>query len=354
MKKSVLALALCLVFAIPAKPQGVLSKVKNTVTRELSANSGKDSEKSESQPAPEPSCACSDATLVIDLEFFKIDYKEISVSMKEDGSILVKDKISRKYYIAKNGTTEGPLNEGDPRLKGFEPAGSDYGNETRSDDWTEKFPGFISKTAGKYTFKFNGKAYGPYAQINDFAISRSKTKFAAIVIENVLITEDQGKQMEEAIKNAKTDQERMEIAMKYSQQMQQSMLQGGGPGSIQPKLVSNITGATSDPMSLMGGTLNSHIKYDDILVLTPDKIIDLQGKSVLTIDNAEGSFQNLFVNSSNSRYARYNYGTLSFSDKKVLSELFNPFLTKTGDKVYLAYMYYSPSKNSVMQCKIPF
>jgi hypothetical protein len=354
MKKSVLALALCLFFAIPTKPQGVLSKVKNTVTRELSGNSETGSEKSETKASAEPSCACSDAILIIDLEKFKIDYKEISVSMKEDGSILVKDRISRKYYISKNGATEGPFNEGDPRLIGFEPGGSDYSNESSSDDWTEKFPGFISKTAGKYTVEVNGKSYGPYAQINDFAVSRSKTKFAAIVIENVLITEDQGKQMEEAIKNAKTDQERMEIAMKYSQQMQQSMMQGGGAGSLQPKLVSNIPGAISDPMNLMGGALNSNIKYDDILMVTPDKIIDLQGKSILTLDNAEGSFQNLFVNSSNSQYARYNYGTLTFSDKKILSELFNPYLTRSGDKVFLAYMYYSPSKNSVMQCKIPF
>lgn len=354
MNKSVLALALCLLFAIPAKPQGVLSKVKNTVTRELSGNSGTESEKSETKAAAEPSCACSDATLIIDLEKFKIDYKEISVSMKEDGSILVKDRISGKFYIAKNGITEGPFSDGDPRIKGFDPAGSDDGNDKKSDDWTEKFPGFITKTAGKYTFKVNGKTFGPYAQINDFALSRSKTRFAAIVIENVLITEDQGKQMEEAINNAKTDQERMEIAMKYSQQMQQSMIQGGGAGSIQPKLVSNIPGAISDPMNLMGGTLNSRIKYDDILVVTPDKIIDLQGKSVLPLDYAFDTYQSLFVNSSNTRYARYNYGTLTFSDKKVLSELFNPYLTRSGDKVYLAYMYYSPSKKSVMQCKIPF
>lgn len=354
MKKSVITLVFCLFLAIPVMPQGVLSKVKNTVTRELSGNSGTDSEQSGSKPSAEPSCACSDATLIIDLEKFKIDYKEMSVSMNDDGSILVKDRISRKFYIAKNGTTEGPFNEGDPRLKGYEPAGIDDGNETTSDDWTDKFPGFILKTAGKYTVKINGKTYGPYAQINDFAVSRSKTKFASIVIENMLITEDQGKQMEEAIKNAKTDQERMEIAMKYGQQMQQSLAQGGGPGSLQPKLVSNIPGAISDPMSLMGGTLNARIKYDDILVVTPDKIVDLQGKSILSLDNAESSFQNLFVNSSNSRYARYNYGTLTFSDKKVLSELFNPYLTKSGDKVYLAYMYYSPSKNSVMQCKVPF
>jgi len=34
--------------------------------------------------------------------------------------------------------------------------------------------------------------------------------------------------MEEAIKNAKTDQEKMDLSMKYSQQMMQKMQQGGG------------------------------------------------------------------------------------------------------------------------------
>jgi hypothetical protein len=29
-------------------------------------------------------------------------------------------------------------------------------------------------------------------------------------------------------------------------------------------------------------------------------------------------------------------------------------LVKIDGKVFLAYMYYSPKKNSIMQCKIPF
>jgi hypothetical protein len=34
--------------------------------------------------------------------------------------------------------------------------------------------------------------------------------------------------------------------------------------------------------------------------------------------------------------------------------LFNPHLIKTGSQVYLAYTYYSPKKNAMMQCKIPW
>lgn len=351
MKKSIFIILLSLILSYPATSQGLLNKVKNSVTRELPDNSVEGSGKNSSKPAPEPSCACSDAVLFMDLGRFKIDYKEISLSMKDDGSILVKDKISGKFYIAKNGVTEGPFNEGDPRIKGFDPVRDD--DDENDDDWLKKFPGFISKSDGKYLIKINGKSFGPYAQLNDFAVSRLKGKFAAIVIENILVTEDQGKKMEEAIKNAKTDQERMEIAMKYGQQMQQKMTEGGGPGSLQPIMVSNIPGVNSDAMIYMGGKLNSNIKYDDILVVTPDKIIDLQGKGVLSLEYGT-NYQNLFVNSSNSRYAGYNYGTLTFSDKTTLSDLFNPFLIKSDGKVYLSYMYYSPARNSVMQCKIPF
>ena len=331
----------------------MLNKVKNSVSKELSGNSGGGAGKISSDPAPEPSCACNDALIIMDLAKFKVDYKEISISMKNDGSILVKDKISGKFYITKNGVTEGPYAEGDPHIKGFDPVSDDNENADNADKWVSKYPGFISKTGDKYLIKLNGKSFGPYAQIHDFALSRSKGKFAAVIIENLLVTEDQGKAMEEAIKNAKTDQERMEIAQKLGQQMQQRMTQGGGPGSLQPKLVSNIPGVTNDALNIMGGSLNGNVKYDDILVVTPDKIIDLQGKSVLSLEYGT-TYESLFVNSSNSRYAGYNYGTLTFSDKTTLSELFNPYLIKSDSKVFLTYMYYSPSRNSIMQCKIPF
>jgi hypothetical protein len=39
---------------------------------------------------------------------FKIDYHEISVSTKDDGSILVYDKMANKYYVSKDGITQEP------------------------------------------------------------------------------------------------------------------------------------------------------------------------------------------------------------------------------------------------------
>ena len=36
-----------------------------------------------------------------------------------DGSILLKDRISGKYYVAKDGVTKGPYSEGDPEVAAY-------------------------------------------------------------------------------------------------------------------------------------------------------------------------------------------------------------------------------------------
>jgi len=185
-------------------------------------------------------------------------------------------------------------------------------------------------------------------------VAKSKDKFAAIVIENVPVSEAEGKKMEEAIKNAKTDQEKMDLSMKYSQQMMQKMQAGGGPMSTLPKLVTNIQGVNYDPLKSVGGTLNNNVKYDDILLTTYDKVIDLSNKVLLTLKPEDNGAKDLFVNTANTKYAIYNYGTLKFSDGTTMSDLFNPHLLKVSGQVYIAYMYYSPKRNSLMQCKIPF
>src|SRR5450759_5360845 len=68
------------------------------------------------------------------------------------------------------------------------------------------------------------------------------------------------------------------MAMQYAQEMQQKMMQGGGPTSMTPKLVTNIPNTNYNPMKSGGGTLNGNIKFDDILISSFDKIIDLQMK----------------------------------------------------------------------------
>ena len=52
--------------------------------------------------------------------------------------------------------------------------------------------------------------------------------------------------MEEAMENAKSDDERMELAMEYAQQMAETMTQEGGLESTQAKLVTNIPNAKWD------------------------------------------------------------------------------------------------------------
>jgi len=354
MKKSLLvAGALCFLISYPLASQGLLNKVKKAVTKEISGVVGDDNSTDSSKPGPEPACACEDASLVLDMTKYKITYNEFTICTKDDGSMLVFDKIGNKYYITKNGTTEGPFKEGDSRIEGF-CSGNTRESDDKSDAWVTKYPGIVSRSGEKYNIKFGGKIYGPYATINDFAVSKNRDKFAAIVTENVLVTEDQGNKMEEAMKNAKTDQERMDIAMKMSQQMQNQMMQGGGPGSIQPQLVSNIPGAIYDMVTWMGGRLNGSVKFNDIIVIAPDRIMDMTGKTVIKLSQNSYSTEGLFVNSSNSKYASYNYGALTFSDGTTLTEVFNPFLIDTGGKVFLAYMYYSPGKNAIMQCSIPF
>jgi hypothetical protein len=324
-----------------------LRKITNSVTNQVLGKTESTQNKQSNQP--EPKCACDQPEIILDLSGkLQLNYTELSISTMNDGSILLKDKISGKYYVAKDGVTKGPYSEGDSEIATYT-----GGNENENGDspLLVKYKEYISKTGDKYLITFNGKKYGIYAQINNFVVTASKDKFAALVVENVVATEDQGKKMDEAIKNAKSDQERMELAMKYTQEMQQKMMAGGGPTSILPKFVTNIAGTTYDPSS--GGTFNGDMKYDDILVNRYDGITDLKGNKVVAV-KPEHAGSKIFVNSSNTKYAVEGYGTLTFSDETTLSELFNSRLIKTDGKVYLAYMYYSPKKNAIMQCKLAF
>ena len=95
------------------------------------------------------------------------------------------------------------------------------------------------------------------------------------------------------------------------------------------------------------------MKYDDILLTQGSDIKDLKGKKIHTVTQDQGG-ADFFISTDNSKVAWYSYGTLNISDKTTLTELFNPYLTKVDGKIYLAYMYYSPKKNSILSCKIPF
>jgi hypothetical protein len=350
MKKILLfSISLFLIISSTANAQfgKLVNKVAKSVTNEIT---GKPAGNKPTAPAPEPACACDDSELILDLGGkLQLDYAELSITVSDEGNILARNINSDDYYIIRNGVTEGPYNSDDQRVTEFSTAEGDK----EKDSFLKKYKSYISRSGEKYIVTFGGKTYGPYALINNFGVTKSKDKFAAVVTENVMVTEEQSNKMNEAMKNAKTDQEKMDLSMKYGQEMQQRMLQGGNPKSMIPKLITNIPNTTFDPFT-QGGNLNSSFKYDDILVYDYKSVKDLQGKTIVTLDQADYGTTNILVNSSNTRYATYNDGVLTFSDKTQLTQLFAPHLIKADGKIWLAYMYYSPKKNAIMQCKIPF
>jgi hypothetical protein len=352
MKKSLLFLvALGLITLNQTSGQGLLKKVTKAVANDIAGKPGEVT-KNKNADQPEPSCASDQAVLVMDMGGnLQLDYSEISISLLDDGRLLAQHRGVDEYYVVKDGVTKGPYKAGDPQIADFVPKDEE---KSSGDPWLLKYKQYITKPGEKYMIKFAGKSYGPYAQINNFLVTKSKEKFVAVVVENILFTEDSSEKMEEAMKNAKTDQERMDLAMQFSQQMQDKMFQDGKMVDITPKLISNIPNVSSDQSTGAGGILDNNMKYDDILMNAGTKILDLQGKVVLTIKQDHLGAKEMFVNTTNTKYAVYNYGKLSFSDNTTMTELFNPHMIKTDGKVFLAYMYYSPKKNSIMQHKIPF
>jgi hypothetical protein len=255
----------------------------------------------------EPRCACDQPEFIISLEGnLKLDYNEMHICNMPDGSLLLQDMNAEKYYILSSGITNGPYESGDPKLMGFENC---YMGSTNPEDQLLRYKGILSKTGEKYLITFKGKNYGPYAEIYDFIVSLSNEKFVVLA--------------------AKQE------------------------GDI-PSLVSNIPNASFDVNNEMNLGLDGTRKYDDIVVVGETKITDLQGKTIFSVDSLIYSPESLFINQNNTRYAWYDYGTLYFNDGKSLPDCFNPHFLKIGGTEYLAYMYYSPVKNAIMQCKVPF
>ena len=348
MKKSLLLLVLIgMVCTNPLNAQGgLLKKVTGAMKDELLGTGGNSSSKQEA----EPGCACAQPEVVLDMGGkYKLDYRELEITTMDDGSFLAQDTRSGDFYIIKGGVTQGPYKEGDPRIAGYE----NYGDDSEyMDGLLRRYKGIISKTGDKYTITMGGKTYGPYAGISNFTLTPSRDKFACLILDELIAAEAEGKKMEEAINNAKSDHERMELAMKYSQQIANKMMQDGGPQSTMPKLVTNEPNATVDIYSGDMSNLVGNAKYDEILAFSYEKIQTLQGKTLFSsIPELYGS-EKRFINTANTRYAYYNYGTLTFSDNTTLTDCFNPHLQKISGQVYLVYMYYSPKRNALVQCKI--
>jgi hypothetical protein len=346
MKKTLFLTIVFLLFSVnytSAQLSKFVKNVSKSVEKDLFGNKS-----GNAKTIPEPLCACSDATLIVDIGGnFKVDYSEISITTSDDGSVLIQNKNTGDYSIAKDGVIKGSYSKEDPAITefGITPDGTT--------DFLVRYKEYISKSDGKYLITFMGKTYGPYARLDNLIVTKSKDKFAAMVVEKEMVTEEQAKKFEAAVKNAKTDEEKMNLSMQYAQ-MVQSNMGNSGASAVTPKFITNIQGTTYDPMEKIGAQLAGNCKYDEILLIAYDKILDLKGKTIFNIGMNSLNANAFFINSDNTRYASYSYGTLTFNDKSTLVEIFNPHWLKEDGKVYLAYMYYSPKKNAIMQCKIPF
>ena len=254
----------------------------------------------------EPACACEQPELVVELGGkLKLNYKELNVCTMDDGSILLQDRDNNNYYIVKGGVTQGPFKPEDPRIAGYENC---YLDSHNGDDLFIRYKGILSKTGNKTVITFGGVTYGPFIELAEFVVSRSGDKFAAIAYDK--------------------------------------------EGEM-PKLFTNIPNATFDIVNTLNAPMSGNIKYDEILIMTEDKILNFQGKTVLNI-KPDRLYYNVFIGSANNKFAYYDPETIELFDKTTLTEIFNPHLLKSGNTVYLAYMYYSPKRKAIMQCKIPF
>lgn len=301
----------------------------------------------------EPSCACNPAELVINLTGKSLKYTEVTFNLLGDGSFLLRDGATGNYYKVKDGITQGPLTVNDPDA-------APYITEETSvvyDPLLTKFGKYITRKGDQYLITFKGKSYGPYYEIPAFHVTRSGEKFLASVNEK----EPLGLKLEKlnrSMGEAKTEEQRKEIELKQSELVQAELLAGDDP-TASLKMISNIPGAKFNAETPMM-YFNSDSKYNDIFRIEFDdngkmNYYDLTDRRILSIKQEMAVMGDQhFISSDNSKFAVYGNGTMTFSDGTTKSDLFNPYLTNIAGKLYLAYLYYSPARNSIMQCKIPF
>ncbi len=346
-----LILAGSLNYSSRAQLGGLMNKVKNKIVDKALGKEAGSIESQNSAVGREPSCASDNARVVFEFEKgYKVAMNEITVCIRE-GDLLLFSKIENKYFIKKKNSdsTEGPFEANDKEVIGFECRGS---QERGDQELAALYPEFISRAGEKYQITFGGKTYGPYAVIQSFVVSSLKTKFAAQVIPELMMTENEGAQMEKEANEAVTMEQKMELARKVQERMMNKTA-GTQSGDFGLKTISNVEGV-DDTHGLMA-ILSSSIKYDEIVWVGADKIMDLGGNTIFTfnqqhMDPASG----FWLSSDNSRYVSYNNGILKFSDGQECSEVFAPYLYKEDGRVVLNYHYFSPKNNAIMQLSVPF
>ena len=106
-------------FNASAQLGGLMKKVKSKIVDKALGNSDTDAKGASAQD--DPLSACADATIAFKFtDDIKINYKEATFSVSEDGTLLVFDKVIRKYYTAKDGILKGPFDATDPIVSKFD------------------------------------------------------------------------------------------------------------------------------------------------------------------------------------------------------------------------------------------
>ena len=332
---------------------GLMNKVKSKIVEKALGIEGEENQGSSGAAGKESSCA-SESDLVV-FEFgknIKLAANEVTVQIN-DGNILLYDKLQGKYYIKKNGSaaSEGPYNGDHPAVKNFGalPTGGGWGE----DELLALFPEFISRKGEKFTLTFGGKNYGPFAGLHSFVVNDSRTGFAAMVVHDSYSGDSGMEEIAQKMENAKSDQERMQIAMAHQAEIAKEA-QEISSLDMMPRLVTNVAGARDEIP--MGGELSSTVKRGEIVWVTPNAVIDMAGRKLFEKANLTSFYDiyNFWISDDNKQYASYDNGLLKFSDGRECSEVFSPFRDVVDGKPVIRFFYFSSARNAIMSSSHPF
>lgn len=339
--------------ATHAQLGGLMNKVKSKIVEKALGIEGEEDQGSPGAAGKGTSCASESDQVVFEFgKNIKLAANEVTVQIN-DGNILLYDKLQGKYYIKKSGggAPEGPYKGDHPAVKNFGalPSGGGWGEE----ELLAVYPEYISRKGDKYTLSFGGKSYGSFAGIHNFVVNDSRTGFAAMVVHDSYDGDSGMEEIAKKMENAKTDQERMQIAMAH-QAIIAEKAQEISSLDMMPRLVTNLAGAREEIP--MGGELSSTVKKGEIVWVTPNAVVDMTGRKLFELANLTSFYDiyNFWISDDNKQYASYDNGLLKFSDGRECSEVFSPFRDVVDGKPVIGFFYFSSAKNAIMSSSHPF
>jgi hypothetical protein len=290
--------------------------------------------------------SCDDGEIVFKFDGkMKLNYTETQVCISKNGSLLLSEKFSENplYYISEKGKVTGPVKEGDLRLQAFDCLGN-------NDDTQSKY---VSESEGKYYITVGAKKYGPFASVTNFTITRDESRFVAITLKDGFTGGFDMKDVEEVTKKMEnaTQAEQIALAMELSAKMEKQITTNTDEAT---QFVTNIQGINWKKE--MGQKFNNTVKNNEICILRDDgSITDLTGKVIFSnTGNEYHDYNNFWISRDNKLQAWFDYGTLRISDGRMIENVFSPIVQTEAGVDFLSYFYYSPDKDAIMKCKIPF